>query len=181
MKFDKTLMATAILWSKESYCKRRQVGCVIAHGSEIVSQGFNGTVSGSTNICEEFTKFDFYPEENDEVINCSECEGTGMKWVGNELNTLQVPCSECNGFGLLKYIDKTNPATLHAESNALMSALRRGISTKDCTLYVTLAPCLDCSKLIIQSGISQVLYRESYGNAGIQFLKKSGITVKQLN
>jgi len=52
-KYDKTMLKTAELWAKESYCKRKQVGAVIAKDNRIVSIGYNGTVTGLENECEE--------------------------------------------------------------------------------------------------------------------------------
>jgi dCMP deaminase len=178
MKFQKTLMETAKLWAKESYCKRRQVGCVIAKDSEIVSQGFNGTVKGAINICEEHEAFDEIPYG--ETIKCPKCINGETPTTGYSVYRITDKCDYCNGYSVLKYIDKTNPKTLHAETNALMSALRRGISTQNCDIYITLSPCLECSKLIIQSGIKNVFYHELYNDEGVDFLKECGINVSQI-
>jgi dCMP deaminase len=69
---------------------------------------------------------------------------------------------------------------LHAESNALMKLAKNPVSSSGSTLYVTLSPCKECSKLIIQSGIIRVVYLEEYRDtAGIDFLKKF-ITVEKI-
>jgi dCMP deaminase len=76
---------------------------------------------------------------------------------------------------------KTNPEVLHAESNALAKLARSINSGLDADIFVTHAPCIECSKLIYQSGIKRVFYRESYrDSAGIDFLQKSGIEVRKL-
>lgn len=76
----------------------------------------------------------------------------------------------------------TLPQVLHAESNALTKVAKSTISCKGATLYVTLSPCFECSKLIIQSGIERVVYNEEYRDlSGINFLKQSGIEVLKLN
>ena len=73
---------------------------------------------------------------------------------------------------------KTKPEVLHAESNALAKVARSTNSCEGATLYVTHAPCLDCSKLIYQSGINSVFYRNEYrDSAGINFLNKCGVNV----
>jgi dCMP deaminase len=65
--------------------------------------------------------------------------------------------------------------------NALMFAAKNGISTNNCDLYVTLSPCSSCAKLIIQSGIKKVYYKEMYRDfTGIDILTESGIEVIQL-
>lgn len=76
--------------------------------------------------------------------------------------------------------NNTYPYVLHAESNALMKLLKynNGQSTLNATLYVTLSPCYECSKLILQSGIKRVVYCEKYRILdGLELLVKSGIDV----
>lgn len=73
---------------------------------------------------------------------------------------------------------KTRPEVLHAESNAITKVARSTNSTENASLFVTHAPCLDCAKLIYQSGISEVIYKEEYkNNDGIEFLKKCRVRV----
>ena len=73
---------------------------------------------------------------------------------------------------------KTKPEVLHAETNAIAKLAKSNESGMGATMFVTHAPCLDCAKLIYQSGISSVLYRNSYRDTGgITFLEKSGILV----
>jgi dCMP deaminase len=75
---------------------------------------------------------------------------------------------------------KTKPEVLHAETNALAKIARSTNSSEGATLFVTHAPCLDCAKLIYQSGIDSVYYRNSYRNDdGINFLKKCNVAVQQ--
>lgn len=77
--------------------------------------------------------------------------------------------------------NKTRPEVLHAETNAIAKLARSSDSGLDATLFVTHGPCLDCAKLIFQSGIRRVYFGEHYrDDAGIQFLKKSGVEVEQL-
>ena len=72
----------------------------------------------------------------------------------------------------------TLPEVLHAESNAILKAARSTISTQGSTLFVTLSPCVECAKLIIQSGIKHVVFENEYRNtSGIELLQKSGILV----
>jgi len=73
---------------------------------------------------------------------------------------------------------KTKPEVLHAETNAIAKLARSNESGLDSDMFITHAPCLDCAKLIYQSGIKRVFYSEAYrDDAGMQFLKKSGIDV----
>ena len=76
---------------------------------------------------------------------------------------------------------KTKPEVLHAESNALAKVARSTNSSEGATLYVTHAPCLECSKLIYQSGINSVFYRNEYrDSAGINFLNKCEVHVNKI-
>ena len=72
----------------------------------------------------------------------------------------------------------TKPYVLHAEANAITKIARSHNSSDGATLYVTASPCLECSKLIIQSGIKRVVYSEKYRLAdGIELLRRAGIEV----
>ena len=71
---------------------------------------------------------------------------------------------------------------LHAEANALTKVARSNNSSDGATLYVTASPCLECSKLIIQSGIKRVVYGEEYRIMdGVELLKRAGVEVEFLN
>ena len=76
----------------------------------------------------------------------------------------------------------TKPYVLHAEANAISKVAQSGNSSKDATLYVTASPCMECAKLIIQSGIKRVVYSEKYRlEDGLELLKRAGIEVMYLN
>lgn len=70
---------------------------------------------------------------------------------------------------------------LHAEANAILKVARSTNNCKDATLYLTHSPCKDCSKLVLQSGIKRLVYREAYKDtSGIAFLKNAGLEVVQI-
>lgn len=76
---------------------------------------------------------------------------------------------------------KTKPEVLHAESNAIAKLARSSESGNGASLFVTCSPCLDCAKLIYQSGIQEVFYNQEYrSNDGIEFLTKCNIPVRKL-
>jgi dCMP deaminase len=76
---------------------------------------------------------------------------------------------------------KTKPEVLHAETNAIAKLAKSTESGNGATLFVTHAPCLDCAKLVYQSGINSVFYRNSYRDEkGIQFLQKAGVNVEKI-
>ncbi len=75
---------------------------------------------------------------------------------------------------------KTKPEVLHAETNAIAKVAQSTESSQGSTLFCTHAPCIECAKLIYQSGISTVYYRDEYrSDAGLNFLKLSGVNVHQ--
>ena len=76
----------------------------------------------------------------------------------------------------------TKPYVLHAEANAITKVAKSGNSSDGATLYVTASPCLECSKLIIQSGIKRVVYRDEYRlTDGVDLLRRAGIEVEKVD
>jgi dCMP deaminase len=78
--------------------------------------------------------------------------------------------------------NNTHWFVLHAEANAILKVARSTQSCEGATLYITLSPCKDCSKLIHQSGIKRVVYFNEYKDtSGIDFLKNAGVEVQLIN
>ena len=83
-------------------------------------------------------------------------------------------CEDMNG--------NTNWYVLHAEANAIMKVAKSTNNSNGATLYITLSPCKECSKLVFQSGIKRVVYLNAYkDDSGVQFLKKGGVEVIQID
>lgn len=77
--------------------------------------------------------------------------------------------------------NKTFPYVLHAEANAITKVAGSNNNSRGATVYVTHAPCLECSKLIIQAGIKRVVYSQEYRlTEGVDLLRKAGIEVECL-
>ena len=75
----------------------------------------------------------------------------------------------------------TKPYVLHAEANAITKVAKSNNSSDGATLYVTAAPCVECAKLIIQSGIRRVVYRDSYRvTDGLDLMERAGIEILQI-
>ncbi|RDK88316.1 deoxycytidylate deaminase [Marinirhabdus gelatinilytica] len=71
---------------------------------------------------------------------------------------------------------------LHAEANAILKVASSTQSCKGATLYITMSPCQQCSKLIHQAGIKRLVYHHEYkDNSGVKFLKKAGVTITHLS
>jgi dCMP deaminase len=76
---------------------------------------------------------------------------------------------------------KTKPEVLHAESNAIAKLAKSTESGDGASMFITCSPCIDCAKMIYQSGIKEVFYGEEYrNNDGIDFLNKCGLSVRKL-
>lgn len=88
--------------------------------------------------------------------------------------------------GFLNECEDSNGNTywyvVHAEANAITKLSKSTQSAEGATLYLTLSPCRECSKLIIQSGIKRVIYKEEYRDiSGLSILKEAGIPVVKIN
>lgn len=145
--------------AQRSTCLRYQVGALIVRDGRIVSMGYNGPVSGRPE-CVKLPTFE-------ELIDSPEYAGRPAFQVINELNN---DSRLCEGPGCTR--------SLHAETNAIAFAAKAGVSVDGCTLYCSLSPCINCAKVIVNSGIKEVKFLEKYRNEdGIRFLQESGITV----
>ncbi len=158
-------MNIADLTSKLSYAKRLQVGAVIVKGNQIIGTGYNGMPTGWENNCEDKEWCSaggwLSPEEIEEGWPH---EGSYLDADGNVMQG--------------RYRLKTKPEVLHAESNAIAKVSRSTESSEDAVMFCTHAPCIECAKLIYQSGINTLYYREQYrDDSGLDFLKQGGVNV----
>jgi dCMP deaminase len=80
------------------------------------------------------------------------------------------------------YTLRTRPEVIHAESNAIAKLARCAESGVGAAMFVTHAPCIECAKLIYQSGLASVYYRHDYrDNSGIEFLNHCSVDIQQIN
>lgn len=79
------------------------------------------------------------------------------------------------------FVIKSKPEVLHSETNAIAKVARSTNSTEDADMFITHAPCLECAKLIYQSGIRKVFYRDTYrSEEGLNFLQKCNVEVNRV-
>ncbi len=91
-------------------------------------------------------------------------------------------CENIIGYTNGEPVLKTKPEVLHAEANALAKVARSSESSEGAYMFITYSPCLDCAKLIYQSGIKKVYYGQQYREtAGLEFLDRCDIDIEQLN
>ncbi len=156
-KFKPVLMQTAYNFASLSTAQRKQVGAIIAdENGRILVTAYNGTISGSSNICEESTD-----------TECNMC--TAGHILNEEISTLTT-CNNCDYEGMIL---KTKDEVIHGEQNLICYAAKHGIAIQNTIMFVTLSPCVNCAKLIIQSGIKEVYYSEDYRDlSGVEFLKQ---------
>jgi dCMP deaminase len=149
---DEAYLDIAKRWAQLSTAKRKKVGCIIVKRGAIISDGYNGTPSGFDNNCETHKPIKDHKMVVDEEGKL--VEGT--------------------------YELITKPEVLHAESNAITKLAKSTQTSVGSTMYITISPCVECSKLIIQAGIERVVFREFYrSQEAINFLKKANIKVEQ--
>ena len=165
-KFVETHMKVAEVYAELSSARRLHVGAIIVKDDRIISIGYNGMPSGWDNDCE------FKEYMSGDAGGWLDPEEIYERWPFEEYD----PSVESNRrFRLV-----TKDVVLHAETNAIAKLAKSTESGDGAKLFVTHAPCLDCAKLVYQSGINSVYYRNSYrSTAGIEFLEKCGIKVEQ--
>lgn len=166
-KLINAYMATAKIFAELSHARRLHVGAIVVKDDRIISIGYNGMPAGWDNNCE----------------NIVWDPGAGG-WLDPEEFDAQYPYEGWNEQAQrnVRYGLKTKPEVLHAESNAIAKLAKANDSGNGADIFVTHAPCIDCSKLILQSGIRRVYYGVQYRtDDGLTFLKNSGIQVTKVD
>jgi dCMP deaminase len=152
-------MDIALRAAQDSHAVRKKVGSVILTKSRGLYVGYNGTLPGMSNTCEE------------KIYN----NGAGG-WM-DEVSFKEVyPYEDENGHYKLKTLE----GVVHSEINSLCKMLKEGVSAEGATIFVTLSPCATCSSIIASSGIKKVVYYEEYRDTkGIEMLRDFGVQVEQ--
>lgn len=155
-------MRTAYNYANCSSAVRLKVGAIVVKNDAIISIGYNGQPAGWDNVCEHKVYMD------------SDAGG----WLDPGEIEERWPFVDANG----RYLLKTKPTVLHAESNALAKLAKSTISSVGASLFVTHSPCLPCALQTYQAEIAEVYYAEDYrSNDGIEFLKECNIPVIKVN
>lgn len=167
-KFKQAYMDVAERFAELSHARRLHVGAIVVKDDRIISIGYNGMPAGWDNDCEDKEWMD----------------GDAGGWLSPEEIQERWPHVEYNEESEeeYRYCWKTKPEVLHAETNAIAKLAKSTESGSGATMFITHSPCLDCAKLIYQSGIKKVYFREQYrDDVGLKFLEASGIHVEKLN
>lgn len=150
---DTTLMSTALLWEARSTCSRNHVGAVIAKDGRTIGTGYNGAPAG--------------------MEHCT--HGGNLPGMPAMRRVSPVPMLAESP------LDRGCRIAIHAEANAIAYAARHGVSVQDATIYTTLSPCYECSKLIIAAGLVRVVFNRSYRDpAGIDLLRSAAVIVDKV-
>jgi dCMP deaminase len=157
-KFIEAYMDVAERFAQLSSAKRLQVGAIVVKDDRIISIGYNGMPSGWDNCCEH-KEYDLSRDINGD-------------YFPDPHN--HFPLADEQG----RYALRTKSEVLHAESNAIAKLAKSPESGEGASIFITHSPCIDCAKLIYQSGIATVYYKNDYRSTqGIDFLNKSNIEV----
>lgn len=173
-KIIKAHMQVAEIYAKLSTARRLQVGAIIVKDDRIISIGYNGMPSGWDNNCEDKDYM------STDAVGRSNPDEIAKQWPFVE-EIQEVDADDGHFVRERRYRLKTKPEVLHAEANAIAKVARSPESAEDSVIFITHAPCIECAKLVFQSGIRQVFYRDNYqSDAGTKFLKQAGVTVNKL-
>ena len=157
-KFIDAYMKVAETFAGLSSAKRLNVGAIVVKDDRIISIGYNGMPSGWDNVCEH-KEYDLSRDINGD-------------YFPDPHN--HFPHTDEHG----RYMLRTKSEVLHAESNAIAKLAKSPESGEGASIFVTHSPCIDCAKLIYQSGIAAVYYKNDYRSTqGLDFLNKSKIKV----
>ena len=160
-KFIKAYMDVARRFAELSHARRLHVGAIVVKEDRIISIGYNGMPAGWDNDC-EYTEL---MPVNDSTASLDDYPLLGTFWI--------------NGHSVdRRYRLRTKPEVLHAETNAIAKLAKSNDSGDGADIFVTHSPCVECAKLIYQSGIRRLYFGQNYRDeSGIKFLQKSGVEV----
>lgn len=134
VELDGVYLGNALNHARLSKAVRSKVGAILVTTHGVMLSGYNGTPSGTDNVCED----------------------------------------------MIDGVLVSKPTVIHAELNCIMKAARQGVSVDGSTVYVTLAPCLQCAAMLKQVGVVRLVYLQEYRDiSGIRYLRGNGIKVEK--
>jgi dCMP deaminase len=163
-KFIDAHMKVAETYASLSSATRLKVGCVIVKNDTIIGIGYNGMPSGWDNVCEEVIYKE--PTGFEDAESLFENGWT----FGTDKDTA------------LWFKKITKSQVIHAEINAISKVAKSTNSSDGAYMFITHAPCMECSKAIYQSGIKKIFYKNEYRDlSGLQFLRTCAVEVEKVN
>lgn len=167
-KWIKMYLDMAIRAAEESHAVRLKVGAIFVSVDGVMSMGINGLPEGGDNECEirEYMQ----PDAGGWLDLCEMEEN--WPYIDGTWETGHIK----------RYRLKTRPDVSHAEENVYSKMLRAGISAKGGTLFITHAPCINCSRQIKNSGTAEVFYANDYRDLdGVNYLIRNGVKVTRID
>lgn len=173
---DEVLMESAMLWAKRGTCDRARVGVVISREARILATGYNGAPARMNHCIHEMWTAGIGPRpqwlldytrsrDNDDVLDHWD-HGQMLHWDGSTLTVTW---------------DKRGPGcvnVVHAEANAIAFAAKHGVGTLGAELHTTRIPCTNCAGIIINAGITRVVWYEEHRDMmGLVRLGQAGLDV----
>lgn len=154
-----------LILAKESKCQSYQVGCIAVKDNRIVASGVNGTSPGSEN-----------------------CKDYMLRKYNSLLDMDEIPKIEYEEWEVTKHWREVHHAfsdikEIHGEQSILIDSSRRGISIKDCDIYVSHMPCIQCAKLLSFVGPRAIYYVNDYDKAkkeSQELFKEAGIHLERI-
>jgi len=177
IRYNAYHMRNAINASLMSHSREAKVGAVIVRDNRTIIDGWNGTPSGHSNVC----------EHKELSCVCGKVFTTDMfiHNTGTNLYTYRCSCATpttLTADGLLAIPYETDIAVCHAEENTILYAAKRGIPLDGTTLYVTMMPCEKCSKMIKSVGMKKVYYLDTFKRtSGLDMLHRLGVTTVRIH
>lgn len=131
------------------------------------------------DICERISLMSHAIRQKVGAILVKDNNIISMGWNGTPAgfdNECEIRLNEMDESSLI-----TKPEVLHAESNCLTKVARSSQSSEESTMYITISPCMECAKLIAQSGIKRIVYKKFYRDQkSLDFLSKFGIIIDKI-
>lgn len=156
----------ALRAAEESHAIRLKVGAIFVSSEGVMSMGINGLPAGGDNECEDRS---YLTADTNKWPSVGEIEKEWPYLDDEELSESGSP---------KRFQLKTKDEVSHAEENLFSKLMRQGVSTKGGKIFVTASPCIRCSKIIVNAGITAVYYIDNYkDDAGINWLKTNNLTV----
>lgn len=144
---------------------RLKVGAILVKDNRPLANGYNGTPEGWDNQCEDITARGPWTDKTEYLD------------LKDYYSLIDSGKKKQDDFVLV-----TKSEVSHAEENLIGYCAREGISTKDCTIYITDSPCMPCCRLLRRAGIRRIVYiREYRDNTAIEFCAKAGIKLEQIS
>lgn len=174
---EQMLMEVAAVVARRGTCSRAQVGVVFAKEGRILATGYNGAPAGMDHCVHESHTFPTW-KWNENLAATTDPRFKAPRWMADVLIHEVEPGSTWYWDGQTASNSPGCTVVEHAERNAIAFAARYGIALGGSDAFCTHAPCLDCARALLGTGIRSLVYKTPYRlTAGVELLRAQGIKV----